>query len=248
MLRDGQPSFGAIVTIPSVQVVQVLADAGLDWVMIDMEHGPIDLGAAHAMIAATGGTQLVPFVRVAWTHNWQAKTVLDLGALGVCFPMINDAAAATAAVRSVRYPPQGDRLWGPFYAPLRWGRTIPEYLAEANDQIMSIATIEHPDAIEHIDEIAGVDGLDLAFIGPGDLATALEHPGQFDHPDFVAAVAAAEAGLLPSRVAVGGVARTAEQAAQMIDRGYRALVLGFDWSLLHRATATFLSEIASLRG
>ncbi len=114
--------------------------------------------------------------------------------------MINDAASAEAAVRSLRYPPQGDRLWGPFYAPLGWGRSIPEYMAEANDQIMSIATIEHPDAIEHIDEIASVDGLDLAFIGPGDLATALEHPGQFDHPEFLAAVAAAEAGLLPSRV------------------------------------------------
>ena len=166
MLASGEASFGAIVTIPGVQVIQVFAAAGLDWVIIDMEHGPIDVASAHAMIAATAGTPMVPFVRVAWTDAWLAKTVLDLGALGVCFPMINDAGAAVRAARAVRYPPAGDRLWGPFYAPLRWDRSLPAYMSEANDNVLAIATIEHPDAIANIDEIAGVPGLDLAFIGP----------------------------------------------------------------------------------
>jgi 4-hydroxy-2-oxoheptanedioate aldolase len=116
-------------------------------------------------------------------------------------------------------------------------------MATANEEVMAIVTVEHPDAVRNVDEIMSTPGLDLAFIGPGDLATALEIPGQFDAPRFKAAVAEAEAGILRSRVALGGVARTAEDARRMLDRGYRALVLGFDWLLLQRAVVEFLDKV-----
>jgi 4-hydroxy-2-oxoheptanedioate aldolase len=238
-----KPTFGLIATIPSIQSVQILANAGVDWLLIDLEHGPIDVSAAHAMIVATAGTSTVPFVRIPWQHPWQAKTVLDLGALGVCFPMICTREQAEAAVRAVRYPPAGDRLWGPFYAPLRWGRSMPEYIQSANEGVLAIITIEHPDAVRNIDEVMSAPGLDLVFIGPGDLAMSLGIPGQFDHPKFKAAVAAAEAGVLRSKVPLGGVARTPDQAKQMLDRGYRTIVFGFDWLLLQQATVGFLEEV-----
>lgn len=243
MLQAGQPSFGVIVTTPSIQIVQVLAAAGLDWIIIDMEHGAIDLQAAHALITCTAGTAMAPLLRLPWSHPWQAKAPMDLGALGIVFPMICTREQAEAAVRSVRYPPLGERLWGPFYAPMRWGCSMPEYIAAANDTIMAIATIEHPEAIRNIDAMMSVPGLDLAFIGPGDLAMSLGIPGQFDHPAFGAAVTEAEAGILKHNVALGGVARTPNQARRMLDRGYRALVLGFDWSLLHDATARLLEDM-----
>jgi 4-hydroxy-2-oxoheptanedioate aldolase len=243
MLAAGEPAFGLIATIPSVQVVQVLSQAGLDWLLVDMEHAPIDLAAAHSMIVATAGTATVPFARVASAQPWLAKPVLDLGALGIAFPMIRTRAEAESAVRSLRYPPAGDRLWGPFYAPIRWGTSIPGYMSTANEEVMAIVTVEHPDAVRNVDEIMSTPGLDLAFIGPGDLATALEVPGQFDAPRFKAAVAEAEAGILRSRVALGGVARTPEDAGRMLDRGYRAVVLGFDWLLLQRTVVEFLGKI-----
>jgi 4-hydroxy-2-oxoheptanedioate aldolase len=243
LLAAGKPSFGLIVTIPSIQAVQILANAGVDWLIIDMEHAPIDLSAAHAMIVATAGTSTVPLVRIPWSHPWQAKPAMDLGALGIAFPMICAREQAEAAVRSVRYPPAGDRLWGPFYAPLRWGQSMPQYIAAANENMLAIITIEHPDAVRNIDEVMSTPGLDLAFIGPGDLAMSLGIPGQFDHPKFKAAVAEAEAGVLRSKVPLGGVARTPDQAKQMLDRGYRALVFGFDWTLLHQAAARFLEEV-----
>ena len=116
-LRDvwasGGVTFGAIVTSASVSVVQVMARSGLDWIIIDMEHGAIDLAAAHAMIAATSGTPLVPFVRVSSDAPWHAKAPLDLGAMGICFPMTTSRADAEAAVRAVRYPPAG----GPINRP-----------------------------------------------------------------------------------------------------------------------------------
>ena len=245
LLASRQPTFGVIVTTPNVQVVQTLASAGVDWIIIDMEHSPIGLDAVHAMIAATAGTQLVPLVRLPWSHPWQAKTVLDLGAMGVVFPMICSAEQAHGAVRSVRYPPDGDRLWGPFYAPMRTGQSMAAYIASANQSVSAVVTIEHPDAIESIDQIMAVPGIDLAFIGPGDLAMALGIPGQFDHPTFKKAVADAEVGILKSKVALGGVARTPEQARQMLDRGYRAIVFGFDWMLLQQSASRFMEAARS---
>ena len=103
--REGRPTFGAIATIPSIQSVQIMARSGIDWIIVDLEHGPIDLGSAHAMIVATAGTPCVPMVRVASNQPWLAKAPMDLGALGVCFPMICGRAEAEAAVRAVRYPP-----------------------------------------------------------------------------------------------------------------------------------------------
>lgn len=242
-LADGDPSFGVIATIPSAAVVQTLASAGVDWIIIDMEHGPVDAGTLHGMIAATAGSQTVPLVRLPWSHPWQAKLAMDLGALGVVYPMICTAKQAAQAVRAVKYPPDGDRLWGPFYAPMRWGQSMAEYIKGANDNMLAIATIEHPDAVRNIDEIVAAAGLDLAFIGPGDLAMSLGLPGQFDHPKFLQAVAEAEAGILRSQVALGGVARTPEQARQMLDRGYKALVFGFDWLLLQQSAVRFMDEV-----
>jgi len=244
-LAAGEPTFGLIATIPGIQTVQILARAGVDWLIIDMEHGPIDVSSAHAMIVATAGTPTVPLVRLPWSHPWQAKPAMDLGALGIVFPMICSREEAEAAVRSVRYPPDGDRLWGPFYAPMRWGQGMARYIDVANENMLAIATIEHPNAVRNIDEIMAVPGLDLAFIGPGDLAMSLGIPGQFDHPAFKAAVAEAEAGILRSKVPLGGVARTPDQAKQMLDRGYRAIVFGFDWMLLQQAVVRFLEDVRS---
>src|SRR5262245_16411007 len=136
MLAEGKPSFGLLNTIPGPQSVQILASAGVDWLIIDMEHAPIDFATAHAMILATSGTQTVPFVRIPWSYPWQSKTVMDLGAMGIVFPMITTAAQAQAAVRSVRYPPDGDRLWGPFYAPMRWNQPMASYIRVANDNML----------------------------------------------------------------------------------------------------------------
>ncbi len=243
LLAAGKPIFGLISTISGVQTTQILARAGFDWLLIDMEHGPIDVAAAHAMIVATAGTGTVPFVRVPWTHAWQAKTVMDLGALGIEFPMTCTSEDAGQLVRAVRYPPAGERLWGPFYAPLRWGRRMDQYIDEARDDILAIATIEHPKAIENIDAIVDTPGLDVAVIGPGDLAMSLGIPGEFDHPKFKSAVARAESAIANSPVALGGVARSPEEIRPMLDRGYRMLALcGFDWMLLQQASGQWLER------
>jgi 4-hydroxy-2-oxoheptanedioate aldolase len=241
--REGRPTFGAIATIPSIQTVQIMARSGIDWVIVDLEHGPIDLGTAHAMITATSGTPCVPMVRIAANEPWLAKAPMDLGALGINFPMVCNRADAEKAVRSVRYPPKGDRQWGPFHAPFRWGVSMADYMATADDDMICMITIEHIEAVNRIDEIMATPGIDLAVIGPGDLATSINKRGLPDDPEVQALMARAEAGILKSGVPIAGVARSAEQANRMIDRGYVALALGFDWSLFQRGIAASFEGI-----
>ena len=241
--RDKRPTFGAIATMPSVQTVQIMANSGLDWIIVDLEHGPIDLTTAHAMIVATAGTLCVPLARIADNQAHLAKAPMDIGALGINFPMICSADDARRAVRSVRYPPLGERLWGPFHAPFRWGVSMPDYMATADDDMICMVTIEHIEAIDRIDEIMATPGIDIAVIGPGDLATSINKRGRPDDPVVLALIARAEAGILKSGVPIGGVARTPEQANQMIERGYVGLALGFDWSLFARGIAASFDGI-----
>jgi 4-hydroxy-2-oxoheptanedioate aldolase len=236
-------TLGAIVTSPSIPMIQTMARSGLDWGIIDMEHGAIDLGAAHAMIAATSGTPLVPLVRVPGSAAWHAKAPLDFGAMGVCFPMTTRREDAEAAVRAVRYPPLGDRFWGPFYAPPRWNLSMRQYLERADSEVLAIGTIEHVDALNSITDVVATPGLDLLFIGPGDLATSMGLKGRPDDPTVQGAIRQFEAAILNSSVLLGGVARTPEQANEMIARGYRALVVGFDWSLLQRGIEAAIEGI-----
>ena len=118
-----------------------------------------------------------------------------------------------------------------------------EYQDRADDEVLAIGTIEHIDAIGKIDEIVTTPGLDVAFIGPGDLATSMGHRGRVDHPDVQAAMKTLEEAIRPSQVVLGGAATTLEQISAMTKRGYRALVVGFDWSLLENGINAVLSGI-----
>jgi len=240
--RQKRPTFGAIATIPSIQTVRIMAQS-LDWIIVDLEHGPIDLTAAHAMITATAGTPCVPLARIAANEPWLAKAPMDIGALGINFPMISSRTDAEKAVRSLRYPPHGDRFWGPFHAPFRWNVSMGDYMATADDDMICMVTIEHAEAVERIDEIMATPGIDVAVIGPGDLATSINKRGLLDDPEVKALITRAEEGILKSGVPIGGAARTAEQANAMIDRGYLALGLGFDWSLFQRGIAASFAGI-----
>src|SRR6201996_6900554 len=220
-----------------------MARSGIDWIIVDLEHGPIDLTPAHAMITATAGTPCVPLARIAANEPWLAKAPMDIGALGINFPMICNRTDAEKAVRSLRYPPKGDRFWGPFHAPFRWGVSMPDYMATADDDMICMITIEHAEAVERIDEIMATSGIDVAVIGIGDLATSIGKRGLVDDPEVQALAAQAEAGILKSGVPIGGVARTAEQANKMIERGYVVLALGFDWSLFARGIAASFDGI-----
>ena len=118
-----------------------------------------------------------------------------------------------------------------------------EYLDQANDEVLAIGTIEHVDVLDSIGEVVAAPGLDLVFIGPGDLATSMGLKGRVDHPSVQSAIQTLESIILGSPVALGGVALTPARAQEMIARGYRAIVLGFDWSLLQQGITAALAAV-----
>ena len=157
--------------------------------------------------------------------------------------MIRSAADAEEAVRAVRYPPTGQRGFGPFYAPLRFGLTMQTYADPADEEIFCILLIEHKDAVDAIDQIVAVPGVDACLIAPFDLAMSYGYRDGPDHPEVQAAIKQAEQAIVKSPVHLGGLALTAEIANAMIGRGYRMILTGFDIRLLQQGAAAILSGI-----
>lgn len=236
-LRDTRDRLSMqLCTIPSAVVTQALAAAGSDCVVVDLEHGAVDHASAHAMIAATAGTACAPMVRVTTNDPSRVKRALDLGAEGIVFPLIESARDARDAVASLRYPPSGTRGFGPFIAQSRWGAQMPTYRKVVEDHLVCCLLIETRGAVEAIEEICAVPGIDIIVPAQFDLSTALGVSGQFEHPEFLAAMARVERAAIAAGLPLGGIAFSRAQAEVLFARGYR-MIAGFDVLWL-RAQAT----------
>lgn len=226
-----------IVTIPSAVVTQAIAAAGADCVVIDQEHGAVGREALHAMIAATQGTDCAPLVRVVECDTAHVKPALDMGAEGIVFPLVKSAEDARACVAMTRYPPEGVRGWGAFLTHSRWGVPLMDYAPAFADSIVTILLIETAEAVEAIDQIAAVEGVDALVVAQFDLSTALGCFGDFTDPRFTAALQRIEAAALAHGVALGGgPVADAAAAEALFARGYRMLA-GFDVLRLKAAVA-----------
>jgi len=244
-LGNGGSVIGTMLTMPSPHVMQLLAASGFDWLLIDREHGAIGAESMQSMINVTKGTQTVPLVRVPAEEPWIARTALDAGALGIFFPLIMNAEQAREAVSATKYPPEGARGFGPFYAPSRWGLSMTDYAASADEVLLRVLMIEHAEAVRNIDEILAVPDIDVAFIAPFDLSQSLGITGEFGHPDFLAAVSRAERAIANSGAILGGLATTPEQGRGMLDAGYRFLMMGFDSKIIEDAARNTLDGLRS---
>jgi 4-hydroxy-2-oxoheptanedioate aldolase len=243
LLVSGKTAIGTIVQLPSPPVVEILAHAGFDWLLIDTEHGPIDTEKLHAMIHATSETQATPIVRLTCNLDWLAKRALDVGALGVMMPGVNTAEAALAAVRAARYPPEGNRGFGPTFAGLRWGLTSAEYAKQANEAVMAIVQIEHVDAVARIDEILAVPGIDLALIGPYDLSGSMDLLGQVGHSEVQAAIDRVLKAANRAKVPAGIFGLAVDEINRYIMQGFQAILVGVDVAFLDAGAKGMLSQI-----
>ncbi len=239
-LSEGGSITMMVVTMPSVAHAQLWARSGVDVLIFDMEHGVIDISSLHAMIAATAGTNAIPMVRVPWNVHWIVKPVLDAGALGIMFPLVATAEDAEAAVRSMYYPPRGDRGWGPFMTQYRWGMPQSDYVEIANDEVFTIIQVERPEAIANIEEILRVPDVDMFVVSRHDLTTSMGRvasPTQGLHPEVQEKVEVVEEAIRRSGVPMGGLAGSVEQADDCLKRGYQGLIIGFDWMLIERSAS-----------
>jgi 4-hydroxy-2-oxoheptanedioate aldolase len=217
--------------IPNSFSTETMAHAGWDSLTLDMQHGVIDYQSAVTMLTAISTTQTVPVVRVPWLDPGIIMKMLDAGAYAIICPMVNTRADAEKLVTAMRYPPQGSRSFGPIRASLYAGA---DYAKHANDSVVGFAMIETRQALDNLDEILSVEGLDAVYIGPADLSLALGCTPRFDQ-DEKPVVEAIDLILAKARehgIAAGIHNGTPEYALKMIEKGFRFVTVSSDARLM----------------
>jgi len=237
------PPVGTWIMSASPLVAEATGHAGFDWAVIDMEHSPLDMMDVLQMMQALSCTKMVPIVRVAWNDPVLVKRVLDAGATTVMFPFVQTADEAARAVAATRYPPQGVRGMAGMSRASRFG-TLPNYLSTANKQMGVIVQLETAQAIERIDAIADVDGVDALFIGPADLSASMGHVGQLTHPAVMDRMAQAVLRCKAIGKPVGTIGGDPESVAQYRAAGFDYVAVGSDLGLFMQGAR---SAIAALR-
>ena len=234
-LKAGDPLVGAFVSIESPTTVELLAVAGVDYVMIDGEHNPIGPADAAAMIRAADAMGVPAMARVGENAQQVMAKYLDAGALGVMIPMVNSAADAQRVVDSVKYPPEGKR--GLAGVRANDYSTSPGYTAAANDATVVMVQIETRDGIDNADAIIATEGVDAVFLGPSDLSVALGVPGEAKHPSVLEAIERLAGKVASAGKTAGTIARAPEDYAYWRDRGVQLFLTGANALLLGAAKA-----------
>ena len=242
-LKEGRVLIGATISVPNVATALAAANAGFDFLWIEMEHGPISLQSLHEILLATRGAPAIPLTRVPVNQPWLAKQVLDMGTLGVIFPFTSTPELAKQAVASTKYPPNGIRGFGPGLATARWGMSSGDYVKFADENVLTVVIIEQKEAVDRIDAIAAVPGIDVLFIGANDLSFSLGVRGNTKDPIVEKACARVLAAGKKRGIAVGYPAGSPDEINKRIAQGYRFFQGGSETSLLRAGAREVLSKI-----
>jgi 4-hydroxy-2-oxoheptanedioate aldolase len=231
-MSRGKNLVGTWVKLPAPEIMEILAAAGLDVVVIDLEHGTLDLTTVSQMIGVARACGIRPFVRVPGRTARDVQPVLDAGALGIVVPHVDDVAAAREAVQAIRFPPLGRRGASPSGRAGGWGQAfLPDYLSTGADVVL-VAQIESLAGLDKIGAIAGVPGIDAVFIGEVDLAASSGMA-----PNLHARIDEAEAVCREAGFLLAGGAADGAEAARRFARGYGLVMVGTDIGLLRRGAA-----------
>jgi 4-hydroxy-2-oxoheptanedioate aldolase len=220
--------------LASPYTAEICAGAGFDWLLFDGEHSPTDIPMLLSQLQAIGATSAEAVARPPVGEPWLIKQYLDLGFRTLLVPMVNSAAEAGALVQSCRYAPDGIRGVAMGRAS-RWGRDQ-DYLARADSEVCLLVQVETLAAIEAVEEICAVDGVDGVFIGPSDLSASLGYRGQTAHPEVAARIEAAITTILAVGKAPGILSADVTAAQRYLDLGCLFVAVGTDMGLLARAT------------
>lgn len=241
-LAAGNTCFGLFLVSASNLVAECCAVRGTDWILVDMEASPVDRRDLVVMLQALNGSQATCMARIARNDRQLIEAALDSGALGIMVPKVESAAEARLIVESAYYPPKGRRGVNPIRCSGYFKR-LPEYFAVANDSILTIAQIETREALQNLDDIAATEGIDVLFVGCGDLASELGQPGQVEGPAMEAAIEQVVTACKKHGKVPGIFAYTTDLAVRYAAQGFRFIAIGNDLKLLAGALEAQLQSI-----
>ena len=225
---NGELVVGTFLNLASCFTAEIVGHAGFDWVLVDLEHGVGDeLSLAH-QFQALASTPAVPLVRLPCNDATRMKRVLDLGAFGVMVPYVSTAEEAASVAAAMRYPPKGIRGVNKSNRACGFGRLAADYYPAANDNLLSIVQIETKQAVDNLDAIAAVDGVDVLFVGPLDLSVSLGIEQQFDHPTFREALKAVVAACRKAGKTAGMHALRPDMLGDVADAGFTFIGMGVE--------------------
>lgn len=240
-LRAGELLVGTIVTLDSPEVAEILSSVGFDWLFIDAEHSPLEAPEIQKVLQGAG-TEMPCLVRVVASEEPAIKKALDVGAAGIIAPMVNSEGHAERVVRLSKYAPLGTRGVGLGRAQ-GYGLRFQEYVDRANEDVAVVIQAEHIEAVENIEAIVQVAGIDAVFVGPYDLSASMDRLGDVGHPEVVSAIERVTEVCQGAGIPLGIFGVSAEAVRPYIERGYTLIVAGVDTMILGQAAGQLLARI-----
>ena len=243
-LAQGRLQIGLWCSLCSNITAEVVSDSGFDWLLLDTEHAPNEVPDLLQQLQAVTRGPATPIVRPAWNDIVLIKRVLDIGAASLLIPYVQTVEEARRAVAATRYPPQGVRGVTATGRAARYGR-VTDYLKTAHSELCLLVQVETRAALDRIEDIASVDGIDGVFIGPADLAASLGHVGNPQHPEVQAALQDAVRRLTAVGKPAGILTPNEDEARRYIGWGYLFVAVGSDLGLLTRGADTLAKTFKS---
>ncbi len=245
-VREGRPTIGTWLSLGSISAAERMANVGFDWLTIDLEHAPTNWETAAMMAAVIAAQGAVPLVRVPSLSDENIKRALDLGAWGIVAPMVTSPEQAAAVVASCKYPPHGVRSLAGGRNDLAWGTDSATYFTRANEEVFVCIQIEHTRALDALDQILAVPGVDCAFVGPQDLTASLGiQPPQLDSPDprYQDALARVLDAANRHGIGAGLMVASSREARRRWDEGFTFVALAAEARILTVAASQAVHEI-----
>lgn len=243
-LAEGRQQIGLWSSLSSNYTVEVIAGAGYDWILLDMEHSPNDLESLLSQLQAAAPYPAHPVVRVPWNDTVTIKRVLDVGAQSILIPYVSTIAEAKAAVAATRYPPVGVRGVAGTTRASRFGR-VQGYAKKAHEEICVLVQVETRQALDNLEGICEVEGVDGVFIGPADLHASLGHTGETSNPAVVPLMEEAMRRVRKAGRAPGYLSPVEADAKRMLSAGALFVAVGADIGLLARGAEGLLMKFKS---
>jgi 4-hydroxy-2-oxoheptanedioate aldolase len=240
-LRAGKPQIGLWSSLSSNYTVEVIAGAGFDWILLDSEHSPADIENLLTQLQAAAPYPTHPVVRIPWNDMVTIKRVLDIGAQSLLVPYVSTAEEAKAAVSYTRYPPAGVRGVAGTTRATRFGR-IPDYARRAHEEICLLVQVETQEALDNIEAICGMDGVDGVFIGPADLHASLGHPGEIANPKVKPMIDDAIRRIRKAGKAPGILTPNEADARHWLECGALFVAVGADVGILARGAEALAAK------